>query len=123
MPMDDHISDAAIVAELGRRLAAHRVARSLTQAEFADRAGVARSTVQRIERGESIQLASFVKILRALGRVDALDAVLAPNVRSPLADLERDRSRRKRVRHGSGGQRPGGDAGTAPWTWGDEEPR
>lgn len=113
------LGDLAVVSELGRRLATHRMARNLTQSEFADQAGVARSTVQRIEGGASIQLSSFVKLLRALDRLDGLDAVLTPEVRSPLADLERQRAVRQRVRHPRGGS---GDATVSEggaWTWGD----
>lgn len=111
------LSDDAIVAELGRRIALHREGLNLTQGELADRAGVARSTVQRIERGDSIQLSSLVKLLRALDRVDALDAVLAADRRSPVAELQRQRERRRRVRHPAGEQPPksGGDT----WTWSD----
>lgn len=97
MPIDA-TTDFGVLAELGRRVALHRIARDMTQAQFADQAGVARSTVQRIERGDSIQLSSFVKILRVLDRLDALDAVLVPEIRSPIAELERQRARRKRVR-------------------------
>jgi transcriptional regulator with XRE-family HTH domain len=111
------ITDDAIVADLGRRVARHRTARALTQDEFAAEAGVGRSTVQRIESGASIQLSSFVKMLRALERLDALDAVLAPEVRSPLADLERERTRRRRVRHSRTSPEP---AQATPWTWGDD---
>ncbi len=120
MRLDEIISDDGVVAELGRRVATHRAARDLTQSEFADEAGVGRSTVQRLERGDSIQLLSLVKILRALGRLDALDAVLAPDVRSPLVELERERSRRQRVRHRRE-RGPGTTAaGESAWTWGDE---
>lgn len=115
-------TDDAIVAELGRRLAAHRVARNLTQAQFADDAGVARSTIQRIEGGASIQLSSFVKILRALDRLDALDAVLAPSARSPLADLQRERRRPRRVRPKPAPkpeQASAPEPPASPWTWGD----
>lgn len=118
----DQITDEGIVAELGRRVAVHRVARDLTQGEFAELAGVGRSTVQRIEGGESIQLTSFVKLLRALDRLDALDAVLAAEIRSPLAELERERRRRRRVRHRRGEEvRPAAAEGSiSTWTWGDE---
>lgn len=120
MPIDQ-ISDDAIVAELGRRLALHRTTRNLTQGEFANRAGVARSTVQRVERGDSIQLSSFVKMLRALDRLDAVDAVLAPEVRSPVAELQRQRARRRRVRHRVGeGEAASSAPESAPWTWGDQ---
>lgn len=134
----DEITDDAVVLELGGRVAAHRLARNLTQGEFAQLAGVGRSTVQRIERGESIQLSSFVKLLRALDRLDGLDALLSATVRSPLADLERERGRRQRARRSGGtgtprGQRlgrparppvpdPEGDSPVdAPWVWGDED--
>lgn len=87
-----------IVAELGRRITDHRIARDMTQAEFADFAGVGRSTIQRIERGDSIQLNSFVKILRAFGRLEGIDALLPPEIVSPIAQLEQIERRRKRVR-------------------------
>lgn len=115
------LSDDAIVAEIGRRLALHREGLNLTQGELAERAGVARSTVQRIERGDSIQLSSLVKLLRAVGRVDALDAVLAAEHRSPVAELRRQRERRQRVRHSAAG--PGQQSlpsGGDTWTWSDE---
>jgi len=116
------LGDDAIVVELGRRIALHRVGLNLTQGELADRAGVARSTVQRIERGDSIQLSSLVKLLRAVDRVDALDALLAAQLRSPVAELRRQRERRQRVRHRrrDQGEPPStSDGGT--WTWGDED--
>ena len=118
MPVEQ-INDEGIVRELGRRVALHRVAADLTQGELADLAGVGRSTVQRIEGGESIQLTSFVKLLRALERLDALELVLAPEIRSPLADLERERGRRRRVRHPRG-ERRGAAEPEGAWTWGDE---
>lgn len=114
------LADDAIVAELGRRIALHRAGLNLTQGELADRAGVGRSTVQRIERGDSIQLSSLVKLLRAVGRVDALDAVLAAELRSPVAELQRQRERRRRVRHRQGEQAQSPEDGSA-WAWGDED--
>jgi transcriptional regulator with XRE-family HTH domain len=122
MPID-HISDDGVVAELGRRIALHRIARDRTQADFAAEAGVARSTVQRIEGGQSIQLSSFVKMLRVLDRLDAVDAVLAPEIHSPITELERQRSRRRRARRpdrrGQGAEPERRDG--VSWTWGDEE--
>lgn len=122
MHLDRIYSDDGVVAEVGRRVAIHRLARNLTQDDFAKRAGVGRSTVQRIERGASIQLTSFVKVLRVLDRLDALDAVLASEIRSPLAELERERARRQRARHGHGktADEPA-KAESGQWVWGDAE--
>lgn len=115
--MLSEMTDQAVVAEIGRRVAAHRVAMRLNQNDLAQRAGVGRSTVQRIESGESIQLLSLVKILRALGRMEGVDALLPPSLRTPLLDLERERNRRRRVRRKAKEAVPGdGEA----WAWGDE---
>lgn len=120
MRFEQILTDAGVVEEVGRRLAVHRAVRNLTQDDLAEAAGVARSTVQRLERGDSIQLTSFVKLLRVLDRWEALEAVLPPEVRSPLAELERERGQRQRVR---GKDRASGAAdGARTWTWGSEAP-
>lgn len=109
-------TDAEIIAELGRRHKNSRISAGLTQSDLADRAGVTRSTVQRFERGDSIQLESFVRLMRVLDRLDALDLVLPERERSPIAELEAEGRRRQRVR-----RRAGADDGRAQWRWGDEE--
>lgn len=108
-------TDDEIVAELGRRHKSLRIATGLTQAELAERAGVTRSTVQRFERGLSIQLDSFVRLMRSLDRLDTLELVLPEQMRSPLEDLEAEGHHRQRVRRREGEIRP--DA----WTWGEEQ--
>jgi transcriptional regulator with XRE-family HTH domain len=119
MPVDD-LPNEGVVAELGRRLAAYRIARSWNQEELAQRAGVGRSTVQRIERGDSIQLLSLVKLLRALDRLAGVDALLAAQVRSPVADLERESAHRRRARVRRRRDETAPDEPQRPWTWGDE---
>lgn len=111
---DEHTNDE-IVAELGRRLQQLRIASELTQAELAARAGVTRSTVQRIERGDSVQLDSLVRLLRPLRRIDALDVLLPEATRSPIAEVEGRGPGRKRVR-ASTADSTAGDV----WTWGEE---
>jgi transcriptional regulator with XRE-family HTH domain len=116
-------TDAAVLAELGRRLARHRLERNWTQAQMADQAGVGQATVQRAERGESVQMTSMVKLLRTLELLGGLDAAVPESVELPIARLEREQ-RRVRRRASGGGRRgrpnepvePSGGA----WTWGDE---
>ncbi|MGA2164826.1 MAG: helix-turn-helix transcriptional regulator [Solirubrobacteraceae bacterium] len=117
MHLDDLTTDAAVLAELGRRLARHRLERNLTQPELADEAGVGQATVQRAERGESVQLTSMIKLLRALGLLGGLDVAIPESIDLPIAQLEREQ--RKRRRRASGGHRPAEPPGQ-PWTWGDE---
>ena len=57
--------------------AAVREARKLdgaNQIEFADRAGISRSTVQRLERGDDVSVAALMLALAELG----LEAVIVP---------------------------------------------
>jgi transcriptional regulator with XRE-family HTH domain len=118
MHLDDLLTDDAALAELGARLARQRVARNLTQADLAERAGVGRATLQRLERGESVQVLSLIKVLRVLDLLTALDAVVPESADLPIAQLARElRPRRRRARDGATTP-PRPDA--PPWTWGDE---
>lgn len=116
MRLDELPTDEAILAEIGHRLERHRVARNRTQAELAAEAGIGRATLQRIERGESVQATSLVKLLRTLGLLTTLDDAIPEIVELPIARLERER---RRVRRGGRDDAPQPDL----WTWGDEPGR
>ena len=108
-------SDDAALEALGRRLARHRLNRNLTQAALAAQAGVSTPTVQRIEQGHSSQAANLIRILRALGLLDNLDA-LVPE--PPLSPIQQARMRgRIRQRASSSSGEP---ETPADWSWGDE---
>jgi transcriptional regulator with XRE-family HTH domain len=92
-----------------------RISSDLTQDELADRAGVTRSTVQRLERGDSVQLDSLIRMVRALGRVEAFELLLPDAGSSPLAELDAGPEGRRRVRRSRTGSPQ--DSG---WRWGDE---
>jgi transcriptional regulator with XRE-family HTH domain len=123
MRLDELLTSEAILTEIGLRLQRYRLERNLTQDQLADLAGVGRATLQRLERGESVQTTSLIKLLRTLDLLGALDAAIPAAVDSPIAALEREQ--RQRTRQRSSGRRassgPGRDGGT-PWSWGDEEP-
>lgn len=119
MQFDELNTGAAVLAELGRRLERRRLQRDMTQAETAEAAGIGRATLQRIERGESVQAMSLVKLLRALELLSALDAAIPQPLDSPIALLERqERGVRKRA-SGNRGRAPAKHPEEA-WSWGDE---
>jgi len=124
MHLDELMTDAAVLAELGRRLARHRLERNWTQAEMAAEAGLGQATVQRAERGESIQMTSMVKLLRTLELLGALDLAVPESIDLPIARLEREqRKLRRRASGRSGGRgraRPAGGSAERPWRWGEE---
>ncbi len=128
MSLADLQTDAAVLSELGRRLARHRLERNWTQVELAARAGLGQATVQRVERGDSVQLTSMVKLLRALDLLRELDSAIPATIELPIAQLERERRiGRRRVRagrHGRHGERSAADergAAERAWRWGDEQ--
>jgi transcriptional regulator with XRE-family HTH domain len=114
-------TDAAVLAELGRRLARHRLERNWTQAELAAQAGVGQATVQRAERGESVQMTSMIKLLRTLGLLAGLDAAVPESIELPIARLEREqREQRKARQRASGRGRRAAEQASRSWTWGEE---
>jgi transcriptional regulator with XRE-family HTH domain len=119
MRLDELMTDDAVLDELGRRLVRQRVQRNITQAEMAEQAGIGRATLQRLERGESVQMTSMIKLLRALGLLSALDAAVPESIDLPIAELERERHRARRRARGRRGRQSAESAG-APWRWGEE---
>lgn len=73
MKIEKFMTDDAILAELGQRLARRRIDMQLTQADLAHEAGVAKRTVERIETGGSAQMANLIRVCRVLDLVSGLE--------------------------------------------------
>jgi putative transcriptional regulator len=121
MKVDSYLTDEAVLSELGARLERTRLERNLAQRELGEQAGVERKAVQRIEAGESVKLASFIRVLRALGLLDALDRLVPEPVPSPIELLKLQGKQRKRASGKRGKRAPQQDL-AEPWRWGDEVP-
>jgi transcriptional regulator with XRE-family HTH domain len=107
-------SDSVILAELGKRLAAARLERNLTQAELAIEAGVAKRTLERLEAGQPSQLANLVRVVRALGLAANFDLLVPETPPSPIAELELRGRQRERASRRAKRETP------APWRWEDD---
>jgi len=119
MHLNEIVTDAAVLAELGRRLERHRLERNWTQAEMAAEAGVGQATVQRAERGQSVQMTSMIKLMRALELLAGLDLAIPESIDLPIARLEREQRGHRRRARGRRGGPPVTDAGER-WRWGEE---
>jgi transcriptional regulator with XRE-family HTH domain len=114
MKIEGLLTDEVILAELGGRIAQRRLELQFTQAVLAERAGVSKRTVERIEAGATAQMSTMIRIFRTLELLDALDE-LVPEAGARPMDLlklkgkERQRATRKK-------KQPGEE----PWKWSDE---
>lgn len=122
MNMDPLQTDEAVLREIGTRLTGLRLGRNWTQEGLANKAGVGKSTIERIEKGVSSQTINFVKIFRALDLLPSLLNTLPENAPSPLDLLKlkgkaRIRASKKRqtrdVAYGL--------AEKKPWVWGEDK--
>ena len=69
------------VAQLGQRIRAARSRRGLRREDLARRAGISRSTVEAVERGElSTGIGAYVRALWAVGLDQELDLVADPGL-------------------------------------------
>ncbi|MCO4761993.1 MAG: helix-turn-helix transcriptional regulator [Myxococcales bacterium] len=113
------LSDDVVLTEIGSRIRRHRLDRNLTQAVLAAEAGVSLPTLQRIERGASVQWVSILRILRGLSMLSHIELLVPePDVR-PMALLQQNTPLRQRA---SGARRESDDTPPAgqTWRWGDE---
>jgi len=115
MKISDLLTDEAILAEIGERIARRRLDLELTQAALAEQAGIAKRTLERVEAGHSAQMSSFIRILRVLDALPGLDRML-PEARPGPMDLLK---RKGKVRQRASGRRASNEP-KKPWSWGDE---
>lgn len=115
---DSLLTDDAVLARLGERLAQARLARDLTQQQLAAEAGVGKTVVERIENGKSVTLANFVRVLRVLDLLDELLRV-APEPTLRPAELAQ-RAGQPRRRASAARARGDASAPRTPFVWGDQ---
>jgi transcriptional regulator with XRE-family HTH domain len=88
--------------EIGERLATWRRLRGLTAGQVADRAGITRVTLSRLESGTGgTSLENTLRVARALGIMDDLVASVDPYA-SDIGRLRADEQLPKRVRRSRG---------------------
>ena len=78
------MSDKAILEELGARLRRQRLNQDITQKELAEKAGVSRTVIQKMEQGEDVVVAGLIRVMRALNLLDQLGNFLPDPGISPI---------------------------------------
>lgn len=92
------------LAKLGHDVALARRRRRLTQASLAERAGMARKTLTRLEKGDpKVALEYLGRVLHILGEVDRLGQLLDTGTdQAGLLMMDEDLPQRVRARRSTG---------------------
>lgn len=107
------VTSQQIEQEIGQRLARLRLARNVTQADLAEKAGIGVRTLRRIEAGDPSTLDTFLRVAMALDLEDAILLALPEGEIRPIERVSQTGGERKRARSAS--EHPK----TSTWTWGD----
>lgn len=91
-------TDAELMRELGGRLKAYRLQQNHGVADLAAKTGLNRNTIVNAEAGRNPRLRTLLRLLRAHGRLDSVDAFLPAPTVSPLQLLRTAGRARKRAR-------------------------
>ena len=83
--MDDIyvLTDMAILARIGEKLKSVRLKQNITQQSLSEAANVSLSTIKKIEKGDIRSFDSLLRLLRTLGKLDALQQLVEEEQLSP----------------------------------------
>src|SRR6185437_4473834 len=124
MRIASDLTDVAIAQILGERIERYRIAAGLTQAELAEQAGIGKRTLERVEAGRGAELATLIRVLRALNAIEGFERLLPELPPSPIEQLRLRGKQRQRVSHprrrreAAEPSEARESTPTQPWTWG-----
>ena len=77
------LTDMAILSKIGEKLKAARLKQNITQQSLSEATNVSLSTIKKIEKGEISSFDSLLRMLRTLGKLDALQQLVEEEQLSP----------------------------------------
>ena len=92
------MSDKALSEHIGVFIRHHRMKQDKTQDSLATEAGISRSTLSLLERGEIVTLATLIQVLRVLDQLQVMGSFEVQESISPLAMAKMEKKKRKRAR-------------------------
>jgi transcriptional regulator with XRE-family HTH domain len=92
------MNDKAIAEHIGKFIKHHRMEQNKTQKSIAVAAGISRSTLSLLERGESVTVPTLVQVLRVLDQLQILDVFKVEKKISPIMLAKMEQQKRYRVR-------------------------
>ena len=91
------MSDRALMEQIGAFVRHHRMEQNRTQDELASAAGISRSTLSLLERGETVTVTTLIQVLRVLDKLSIMSFFEIRKTLSPLALARMQKEKRKRA--------------------------
>ncbi len=91
------MSDKALSEHVGRFVKQKRIELNKTQDVLAHAAGISRSTLGLLEKGEPVTLATLLQVLRVLDQLHILDVFTVQPIFSPIQLAKIEQKKRKRA--------------------------
>lgn len=78
------MSDKSLLEVIGNFIQTNRLNQNKTQSEIAEEAGISRSTLSLLERGEKVRIDSLIQVLRVLDLLHVMDVFKIHEEISPI---------------------------------------
>jgi transcriptional regulator with XRE-family HTH domain len=92
------MSDKSLMEIIGNFIRTHRLNQNKSQNQLASTAGISRSTLSLLERGEKVRIDSFIQVLRVLDLLYVMDVF---KVQDQISPVEYAKLKRKKRKHAS----------------------
>lgn len=90
-------SDKDLIVQMGQFVQSHRLNQNKTQDEVSKAAGVSRSTLSLLERGEKVRVDSLIQVLRVLNLLHVMEVFKVQEEISPLEYVKLKKKQRKQA--------------------------
>ena len=91
------LSDKALLEQIGQFVQSHRLNQNKSQDQVAKTAGISRSTLSLLERGEKVRIDSLIQVLRVLDLLYVMDIFNVKEQISPLEYAKLQKKQRKQA--------------------------
>lgn len=91
------MTDAALISHIGDFIKHQRLQQNRSQTKVATDAGISRSTLSLLERGEDVRLSTLIQVLRVLDLLHIWSSFDVQEQLSPLAVAKAQHGRRYRA--------------------------
>ena len=108
------INDEDTLKDIGHKIEYLRRTKGLSDDELSRLGGVSLDAIYRIKKGKNINLLNFIKILRALDKIDALESLL--NVKEQFSPVQAQNNTKlpKKIHKSK-------TTKSTNWQWGEDE--